>query len=106
MLLDLLGGDRALLGQRLRLSLGPLPRWPCAQEQALTSVVPALVTSVHDHRVVAGARKGVCGVLLLALRSVVEPPAVVNLTLRVLRLGREPRGERCRPGKPVRIDAQ
>ena len=104
-LLHLLRGERALLGQGPRLSLRPLRRRPRTEQEALAGVVAALVTGVDDHRVVAGAREGVSGVLLLARGPVVEPPAVVHLALGVLCRGREVRVERRRSRqKPGKVD--
>src|SRR4051794_30554396 len=89
-LLDLLRVQGALLGDGLGLRHRPLLRRPGPEQQALPRVVAALVTRVHDHRVVTGTWERVSRVLLLALRAVVEAPAVVHLALRVLGICREP----------------
>src|SRR5687767_8408455 len=103
LLLDLLGVAGALLGQRGPLGLGPLLRGPCAEEEGLPVVVAVLVTRIQDHRVVAGAREGVRGVLLLARGAVVEAPAIDDIALGVLRVGREAGDQGRRAREAVRV---
>src|SRR4051812_20111237 len=105
-LLDLLRVQSALLRDGLVLRLGPLLRRPCPEQEALPRVVAALVTGIHDHRVVAGTRERVSRVLLLALRAVVEAPAVEHLALGVLCVCREPHTERGWPREVVSVDVR